>query len=181
MKTAFLKFLPIIAAVMLATSCSKDDNDNAPTNGRDGVHTVSTSTIPFSIRVNTGRSLKKMAYENGTEVGSYQPKFEQKDEGNLTMIIKDGDDVIGNLTLDDAKTATFRAISPSSPRQMPPLPPKSAYQAAKTHPTSRLQPFSPPVPTHSAAHLHTVRQKLTSPTRLHILPSHYLPTKPRLT
>ena len=94
---------------MLATSCSKDDNDNAPVtqSGSDGVETVTANTIPFSIRVNTGRSLKKMAYENGTEVGSYQPKFEQKDEGNLTMIIKDGDDVIGNLTLDNAKTATF--------------------------------------------------------------------------
>lgn len=109
MKTAFLKFLPIAAAVMLATSCSKDDNDNAPAtqSGRGGVETVTANTIPFSIRVNTGHSLKKMAYENGTEVGSYQPKFEQSDEGNLTMIIKDGDDVIGNLTLDDAKTATF--------------------------------------------------------------------------
>ncbi len=109
MKAPFLKFLPIAAAVLLATSCSKDDNDNVPEtqSGRDGVHTVSTTGIPFTIRVNTGRSLKKMAYENGTEVGSYQPKFEQNDEDKLTMIIKDGDDVIGNLTLDDAKTATF--------------------------------------------------------------------------
>ena len=109
MKTAFLKFLPIAAAVLLATSCSKDDNDNAPAteSGSNGVETVTANTIPFSIHVNTGHSLKKMAYENGTEVGSYQPKFEQSDEGNLTMIIKDGDNVIGNLTLDDAKTATF--------------------------------------------------------------------------
>ncbi len=109
MKNSLIKFLPIIAAVLLATSCSKDDNDNAPASesGRDGVHTVSTTGIPFTIRVNTGRSLKKMAYENGTEVGSYQPKFEQNDEDILTMIIKDGNDVIGNLTLDDAKTASF--------------------------------------------------------------------------
>ncbi len=109
MKTAFIKFLPIAAAVLLATSCSKDDNDNAPAtqSGSDGVETVTANTIPFSIRVNTGHSLKKMAYENGTEVGSYQPKFEQSDKGKLTMIIKDGDNVIGNLTLDDAKTATF--------------------------------------------------------------------------
>ncbi|MDD6002647.1 MAG: hypothetical protein PUC50_10710 [Bacteroidales bacterium] len=109
MKAPFLKFLPIAAAVLLATSCSKDDNDNTPAteSGRDGVHPVYTTGIPFTIRVNTGRSLKKMAYENGTEVGSYQPKFEQNDEDKLTMIIKDGDDVIGNLTLDDAKTATF--------------------------------------------------------------------------
>lgn len=106
---SFLKFLPIAAAVLLATSCSKDDNDNVPEtqSGIDGVHTVYTTGIPFTIRVSTGRSLKKMAYENGTEVGSYQPKFEQSDEGKLTMIIKDADDVIGNLTLDDAKTATF--------------------------------------------------------------------------
>ena len=48
MKKQFFKFLPLMAAVLLATSCSKDDDNNAPENGKPQ------SGIPFSIRVNTG-------------------------------------------------------------------------------------------------------------------------------
>ena len=109
MKTAFLKYLPIIAAVLLATSCSKDDNDNAPTNGRDGVHTVSTSGIPFSIRVNTGRSLKKVGYAESTnegEKGWYNITFSDNDVAKLKMIIKEGNTQIGEATLQSDK-ATF--------------------------------------------------------------------------
>ncbi len=110
---SFIKFLPIIAAVMLATSCSKDDNDNVPEtqSGRDGVQTVSTSTIPFTIRVNTGRSLKKVGYAESTnedEKGWYNITFSDNDVANhLKMIIKENGTQIGEAILDDAKTATF--------------------------------------------------------------------------
>ncbi len=110
MKT-FLKFLPIAAAVMLATSCSKDDNDNAPAtqSGRDGVHTVSTTGIPFTIRVNTGRSLKKVGYAESTnegEKGWYNITFSDNDVAKLKMIIKEGNTQIGEATLQSDK-ATF--------------------------------------------------------------------------
>ena len=111
MKTAFLKFLPIAAAVMLATSCSKDDNDNAPAtqSGKDGVHTVSTTGIPFTIRVNTGRSLKKVGYAESTnegEKGWYNITFSDNDVAKLKMIIKEGNTQIGEATLQSDK-ATF--------------------------------------------------------------------------
>ncbi|MBO7597836.1 MAG: hypothetical protein J6T70_12415 [Bacteroidales bacterium] len=110
MKTAFIKFLPIIAAVMLATSCSKDDNDNAPATSKDDVHTVATNTIPFSIRVNTGHSLKKVGYAESTnegEKGWYNITFSDNDVANqLKMIIKEGNTPIGEATLQSDK-ATF--------------------------------------------------------------------------
>ena len=109
---SFLKFLPIAAAVLLATSCSKDDNDNAPAteSGRDCVHTVSTTGIPFTIRVNTGRSLKKVGYAESTkegEKGWYNITFSNEDVSNqLKMIIKEGETQIGEATLQSDK-ATF--------------------------------------------------------------------------
>ena len=110
MKT-FLKFLPIAAAVLLATSCSKDDNDNAPAtqSGSDGVETVSTTGIPFTIRVNTGRSLKKVGYAESTnegEKGWYNITFSDNDVAKLKMIIKEGNTQIGEATLQSDK-ATF--------------------------------------------------------------------------
>ena len=117
---SFIKFLPIIAAVMLATSCSKDDNDNAPTNGRDGVHTVSTSTIPFSIRVDTGHSLKKVGYAESTnegEKGWYNITFSDNDVANqLKMIIKENGTQIGEATIQEDKSTFSGSLTkqPSS-------------------------------------------------------------------
>ena len=94
-----------MAAVLLATSCKKDDDNNAPANGRDGVHTVSTSTIPFSIKVNTGNSLKKVGYEKSTEEnkkGYYSVYFDKNDYAKkLKMVIKTDDKEFGELTLQD--------------------------------------------------------------------------------
>jgi len=105
MKKSLLKFLPLMAAVLLATSCKKDDDNNAPANGRDGVHTVSTSTIPFSIKVNTGNSLKKVGYEKSTEEnkkGYYSVFFDKDDYAKkLKMVIKTDDKEFGELTLQD--------------------------------------------------------------------------------
>ena len=110
MNNPLLKFLPIAAAVLLATSCSKDDNDNAPTSGKDGVHTVATNTIPFSIRVKTGHSLKKVGYAESTnegEKGWYNITFSNEDVANqLKMIIKENGTQIGEATLQSDK-ATF--------------------------------------------------------------------------
>ena len=108
MKKSLFKILPVLAAVMLATSCGKDDN--APASGRDGVHTVSTNAIPFTIRVNTGRSLKKVGYAedpNPGKEGYYNISFSDDDVTNqLKMIIKEGDTQIGEATIQSDK-ATF--------------------------------------------------------------------------
>ena len=123
MKNSLIKFLPIIAAVMLATSCSKDDNDNAPANGRDGVHTVSTSTIPFTIRVNTGRSLKKVGYAespNEGEEGWYNVTFSDDDVDKLEMKIYTGEitnesNLLTTLTLKNATTGEFTGTVETAP------------------------------------------------------------------
>ncbi|MBR2887186.1 MAG: hypothetical protein IKB95_03085, partial [Bacteroidales bacterium] len=117
MKTAFIKFLPIAAAVLLATSCSKDDNDNAPAtqSGRGGVETVTANTIPFTIRVNTGHSLKKVGYAESTneeEKGWYNISFSDDDVDKLKMKIYIGEitnesNLLTTLTLKNATTGEF--------------------------------------------------------------------------
>ncbi len=75
------------------------------------METVTANTIPFSIRVNTGHSLKKVGYAESTneeEKGWYNITFSDEDVANqLKMIIKEGNTQIGEATLDNAKTATF--------------------------------------------------------------------------
>lgn len=101
MKTAFIKFLPIAAAVLLATSCSKDDDNNAPEkkqNASPQEKTIiynpdGTVTIPYSIKYSTGKSLdKKMTYYDDGMVATYEPT--EDDE-----IIVSGEGVSGKLTL----------------------------------------------------------------------------------
>ncbi len=118
MKKSLFKILPILAAVLLATSCSKDGNDNAPAPGRDGVHTVSTNAIPFTIRVNTGHSLKKVGYAkdpNPGKEGYYNITFSDDDVANqLKMIIKEGNTVLGEPTLQPDKETFSGVINPPS-------------------------------------------------------------------
>ena len=96
MKRTFLKFLPIAAAVLLATSCSKDtDGDSSvapdPT-GRDDVHIVSTTTesktVPFSIKVTGGGTLSKVAYaDDGSKV---TVKFDAITDADREMTVLGG-------------------------------------------------------------------------------------------
>ncbi|MBQ3618825.1 MAG: hypothetical protein II939_11790 [Bacteroidales bacterium] len=101
MKTAFIKFLPIAAAVLLATSCNKDDDNNAPEkkqNASPQEKTIiynpdGTVTIPYSIKYSTGKSLdKKMTYSDDGMKSKYVPT-----EGD--EIIVSGEGVSGKLTL----------------------------------------------------------------------------------
>ena len=118
MKKSLFKILPVLAAVLLATSCGKDDNDNAPASGRDGVHTVSTNAIPFTIRVNTGHSLKKVGYAedpNPGKEGYYNITFSDDDVANqLKMVIKEGNTVLGEPTLQPDKETFSGVIDPPS-------------------------------------------------------------------
>jgi len=69
MKTSFLRILPLTAAVLLATSCSKDENNdkeivnNSPENVVIEKNVVK---IPFSVKVNQDKTLSKIAY-SGSE------------------------------------------------------------------------------------------------------------------
>lgn len=101
MKRSLLRLLPLMAAVTLATSCSKDDDNNAPEkkqNASPQEKTIiynpdGTVTIPYSIKYSTGKSLdKKMTYTDDGMISKYVPT--DGDE-----IIVSGDGVSGKLTL----------------------------------------------------------------------------------
>ena len=108
MKRTLLTILPIAAALLLATSCSKDsDNDNGSTanTGTDDVHIVSTDesdAIPFSIKVVTSNDgLSKIGYDDAG--GKVTPSFTTSDvTAKLAMTISEGTTELGTLTLQDA-------------------------------------------------------------------------------
>ncbi|MDD6001341.1 MAG: hypothetical protein PUC50_04010 [Bacteroidales bacterium] len=101
MKRSLLKLLPLMAAVTLATSCSKDDDNNAPEkkqNASPQEKTIiynpdGTVTIPYSIKYSTGKSLnKKMTYSDDGMKSKYVPT-----EGDEIKV--SGEGVSGKLTL----------------------------------------------------------------------------------
>lgn len=83
MKKTFIKFLPLMAAAMLATSCNNDDEIK-----KDGENTVSkpeTTSIPFAIKVDTGKSPSKIGFaDDGTKVNI---SFTEADVDNLKLQI----------------------------------------------------------------------------------------------
>ncbi len=114
MNKSLLKILPLIAAVTIATSCSKDDDTNAAINGRDGVHTVSTTeinAIPYTIKVATGKKISKIAYANSTDKQSVTPTFEDGDVGNLTMTITGDGITPSTLTLEKVDGTFFGTLN----------------------------------------------------------------------
>jgi len=117
MTKRFLKVLPLAAAVLLATSCSKDNNDEKTVENQPKVEKV---VIPFSVKVNTGNSISKIAYtQDGNDVSKFNVNFTDEDintemniasEGNIEPSIlkldKDGDNFVfkGEITLAKGKT-----------------------------------------------------------------------------
>ena len=106
MKRTFLRILPLAVAVLLATSCSKDENnDNAVVN--NGQETVQTKTLPISITVNQ-KGLSKLSSANITGE-ALQPIFETSDK----LAIYNGGTFLTELAIkegsisQDGKTATF--------------------------------------------------------------------------
>lgn len=116
MKRFLSMMLPVAAAIVLATSCSKDKDDNSnvvnptPDNPTPEVVTSTTSSVQMSFKVNTSDGLSKIgiASDNGklgiTLKFDGDEKIEFADAGNL---------VTGSVTLtaanlkDDGKTAEF--------------------------------------------------------------------------
>lgn len=94
MKRTLLTILPVAAALLLATSCSKDTDDNivnnpTPAETQKDASPAEPKTVPFSIDVVPGGSLSKIAYaDDGTTV---TVKFEEADiTDGLTMSVTDG-------------------------------------------------------------------------------------------
>ncbi len=118
MTKRFLKVLPLAAAVLLATSCSKDDNNEEV--NIENQPKAEKVVIPFSVKVNTGNSISKIAYtEDGNDVSKFNVSFTVEDlntimritsEGNIEetdlILVKDGDNFVfkGEITLAEGKT-----------------------------------------------------------------------------
>lgn len=120
MKRTFLKYLPIAAAVLLATSCSKDnDSDNSVVNNPVETQNIASPTesspsesnaVPFSIKVVTGKSLSKIGYSDN---GIVTPAFTTEDvTNNLSMTISNGTTPIGTLTLKNVSGTFDGELSP---------------------------------------------------------------------
>ncbi|MBO4771373.1 MAG: hypothetical protein J5595_02420, partial [Bacteroidales bacterium] len=124
MKTTFMKFLPLIAAVLFATSCSKDDNselDNVVNNEQPAVVVNGQAadanegqeqpndpiddivTIPFSIRVSDGNSLSKISFSGSDGTSEHNVSFESFDLGKTLTVnavnTTSYSDVTGSLEL----------------------------------------------------------------------------------
>jgi len=106
MKRTFLRILPLAVAVLLATSCSKDDNNtNEVVN--NGQENVQTKTLPISITVNQ-KGLSKLSSANVTGE-ALQPIFETSDK----LAIYNGGTFLTDLVIKEGsisqggKSATF--------------------------------------------------------------------------
>ena len=84
----FLKFMPLAAALLFATSCDKDENND--TKSDNGL-----VTVPFTVKVETGSKVSKIAYAENQ--GAFTPSFETSEVGTLTMSLTSEE--LGNNTL----------------------------------------------------------------------------------
>ena len=143
MKRTFLKFLPIAAAILLATSCSKDnDGDNnvapAPVETQNIASPTESSptesnAVPFSIKVVTGNSLSKIGY---TDNGKVTPAFTTDDvTNNLSMTISNGTTPLGTLTLTNVD-GTFEGTLDPEPTDGTELTATIKYNESSTTTTS---------------------------------------------
>lgn len=84
MKQSLFLLLPLIAAVTLATSCSKDDVSNDTVTPAQEPH-----ANPYTITVPTSNKLTKIGFKDGTEGGNpiISPCFTESDKDILKMIV----------------------------------------------------------------------------------------------
>ena len=110
MKRTFIKMLPLAAAVILATSCSKDSNDDSnvaidPVETQNVASPTESKTIPFSITVGKDtETLSKATLQDGTTTTQL---FEKDDQ----LVLKNGETEVATLSLPadytSSATATF--------------------------------------------------------------------------
>ena len=114
MKKTFFRMLPFVVAVVLAASCGKDGDSDVNINDPEPVVTPDpTQTtvgdgfveIPFSIKVNDGKSLSKVALsydENKKKTINFEPAdvWNEKENTGIQLTVT-GTDVSGTLNLVD--------------------------------------------------------------------------------
>ena len=88
MKRFFLQILPLMAAVLVATSCSKDDNGEVNINESTEVEQSKIVKIPFSVKVDNSFGISKIAYSGDETV--ITRAFEAKDEGTELTVTGEG-------------------------------------------------------------------------------------------
>ena len=134
MKKTLLRLMPLMAAVMLTTACSKDDDTSVETQNTPSLQSADTTAnnpegVPFRIKVVTGKLLSKIAYaDDGQKV---TPTFTQDDVDNqLAMTIK-GDNYNATLYLKDLD-GNFEANVASLPPNNTTLTAEILYNAQST-------------------------------------------------
>ena len=140
MRRHIAKVLPFVMAVLIASSCHKEDDNevnNPPTpvvEENAGVQDNNNAKeVPFSVTVATGKRLSKITYED--QNGTVMPSFEESEENKLEMEIFNGTNKIGTLKLIDWKLGTFSGpIAPDGLEQSSPLTGKITVAASGEHP-----------------------------------------------
>ena len=89
MKNIFIKCLPLVAATLLITACSKDDtiDSNNPIPTDNTIDKDSYVTVPLSVKVDENVCQSKMAISttDGNIGKVVTRKFEPEDEGNIRL------------------------------------------------------------------------------------------------
>lgn len=89
MKNIFIKCLPLVAATLLITACSKDDtiDSNNPIPTDNTIDKDSYVTVPLSVKVDENVCQTKMAISTteGNIGKVVTRKFEPEDEGNISL------------------------------------------------------------------------------------------------
>lgn len=108
-----------MAAVLLATSCSKDEDNNdavKPDTTKQANTETEQQGVPFTIKVVTGKKLSKIGYED--KGATVQPSFSETDEGNLVLDIYNlsTKDAYGSLFLTDYTNGIFNGTLLTAPQ-----------------------------------------------------------------
>lgn len=115
MKTSIFKYLPIAAALTLATSCSNDENiiPEQPVLDAESIQPEFVK-VPFTVKVNTeGKSLSKIGTETINDNGTEKIKFSFKDEDvdNLVVLVEGTDDDDNNCFQEKYQFLTLKKIN----------------------------------------------------------------------
>ena len=115
MKKSFLKFLPLMAAVMLTTACSKDDENQDMVSPDNKEQIAKGELIPFSIKVATNHKLSKAGSFSEDENKNINIAFHANDVNTLKMTLQSSVDFgqVAYLTLTNIN-GTFEGEIPAS-------------------------------------------------------------------
>ncbi len=108
-----------MAAVLLTTSCSKDEDNNdavKPDTTKQANTETEQQGVPFTIKVVTGKKLSKIGYED--KGATVQPSFTETDEGHLVLDIYNlsTKDAYGSLFLTDYTNGIFNGTLLTAPQ-----------------------------------------------------------------